>query len=112
MIATLAYQWFRDEGEWPKVRQFHHYVAARLRCPVEVAAYDTLNALNKGDVYGLPSVVAKRLGEAHGDWRAPLDADDNGFRIAVPPADLEPKPLLQDYEFRYQLGRKLRTVGT
>lgn len=110
VLADVAYQWYRDRGEWPKVREFHQHIADRFRCPVEVASYDTLLALNTCDVYGLPSVVAMQLGEAHGDWRkgaAALAPDDNGFRIAVPPADLEPKPLLQDYEFRYQLGKKL-----
>ena len=77
----------------------------RIDCPVEVASYDTLNALNTGDVYGLPSVVAMRLGEAHGDWTkgaTALGPDDNGFRIAVPPAELEPRHPLHDYEARYQ----------
>jgi hypothetical protein len=105
LVASHAYVYFRDHGEWPNVRSFHHYLAEHFGCPVEVASYDTLNALNTGDVYGLPSVVAMRLGEAHGDWTqgaAALGPDDNGFRIAVPPAELEPRHPLQDYEARYQ----------
>jgi hypothetical protein len=50
---------------------------------VEVGQYDTLMALEGGEVYGLPSVVAMRIGEAAGDWRAPLPREDNGFRLAV-----------------------------
>jgi hypothetical protein len=38
--------------------------------------------LRRGVVYGLPPVVAERLGKVKGDWREPLVPVDNGFRIA------------------------------
>jgi hypothetical protein len=40
-------------------------------------------ALEAGEVYGLPTIVGRRLGEVVGDWRAPLEDEDNGFRIAM-----------------------------
>src|SRR3954454_586411 len=82
-IRQHVYDWFRDYGEWPAPIHLHEFLAEEWRCPVEVAEYDTLNALRTGYIYGLPTVVAMRLGEAVGDWRDPLPTWDNGFRLAV-----------------------------
>lgn len=98
-VAYCAYRWFRDFGEWPTPGQLHAHLANRFRCPVEVASFDTLNALDKQHVYGLPSIVAMRLGEAVGDWQAPLPDWDNGFRIAVPDDE---QPAMQRHYDRWR----------
>ena len=82
-VMHLSYRCFKNTGEWPKVRQLHEIVAEWAECPVEVARADVLNALESGYVYGLPTVVAMRLGEATGDWRGSLPEGDTGWRIAV-----------------------------
>lgn len=66
-VASRAYRWFREEGEWPNVADLQLHLATIFGCPIEAAVFDVHNALERGDVYGLPSVVAKRLGEAKGD---------------------------------------------
>lgn len=82
-VAAAALAWRDEHGEWAHPWQMHEHLAAWSGSPVEVAQYDVGRALDDGDVCGLPSVVAMRLGEAVGDWRAPLPPRDNGFRIAV-----------------------------
>lgn len=85
VVAQKAFDWFAEVGEWPHPWEMHECIADWAGCPLEVAQYDVLNALNRADVYGLPSIVAMRLGEAFGNWLDPnpLPSWDNGFRIAV-----------------------------
>lgn len=83
VIAVHTYLWFRDNNEWPTPRQMHEFLSAHYEYPLEYAEVDVLAALDAGDVYGLPSVVAMRHGEALGDWRDPLPDFDAGFRLAL-----------------------------
>jgi hypothetical protein len=83
-VAFTAYGWKRANGSWPTPRQMHQYLASMEGYPLEHAEHDVLVALDTGCVYGLPTIVGRRLGEVEGDWRAPLEDDDNGFRLALP----------------------------
>jgi hypothetical protein len=82
-IAFEAARLYVLHGSWPTPRHLHLYLADKYRYPIEHAEHDVLMALNAREVYGLPTIVGRRLGEVVGDWRAPLDDDDNGFRIAM-----------------------------
>ena len=82
-IQSFTYNWLNDYGEWPTVNWLADHVAEKCHDNREFILYDIGVAIQRDYVYGLPTVVAMRLGEALGDWRDPLPKGDNGFRIAV-----------------------------
>jgi hypothetical protein len=82
-VAFEAYRLFHHTGSWPMPHRLHRYLADKHHYPLEHAEHDVLVAIDSGYVYGLPTVVGRRLGEVEGDWRGPLEDEDNGFRIAM-----------------------------
>lgn len=81
-VGFEAYRLYFFTGSWPEPGLLHRYLADRYRYPLEHAEHDTLVALDCRTVYGLPTVVGRRLGEVEGDWRSFAD-EDHPFRIAM-----------------------------
>lgn len=92
-VAWHVAMHFWTKGEWPTPEEVWERIneggwlgvspisleEARQLC---IQACDSPSTEPYGDVYGIPTVTAMRLGEAKGDWTEPLGAA-NPFRLAV-----------------------------
>lgn len=87
-VAWNAAMWFWLEGEWPTPEQLwqrlsDHPMFANTTITLEEARQACIAACDNGEVYGIPTVVAMRHGEAKGDWCGPLGPNESPWRIAV-----------------------------
>lgn len=87
-VAWNAAMHFWTNGEWPTPSQVwqrltSHPLVATWSITLEDARQACIAACDSGEVYGIPTVTAMRLGEASGDWLAPF-GDRDPWRIAVP----------------------------
>lgn len=78
---------FWTRGEWPTPEEVWHSINDQgwlgvSPISLEEARLLCIQACDTGDVYGIPTIVAMRHGEVHGDWLAPL-GDENPWRLAV-----------------------------